>query len=208
MTTSPAPRSLKEKQRQEREALILQTAEEVFSDKGYHETSMDEIATQVGIAKGTVYLHFPSKEDLLIAIFARDVKNVSAAIDQAIQSELTIQAKLEAVLQFMYSGFFSKRAKLLYSIYSNPELQQRFHEQGNIMRELWMHIAGRITELLDEGKATGQLDQSIPTPIMLSTFLSMQSPKGYHHLIVEQHMTAEEVVKYITKIYFKGISAV
>ncbi len=65
-----APRSLKEKQRQEREALILQAAEEVLMEKGYHETSIDEIAARVGIAKGTVYLHFPSKEDLVIGLFS------------------------------------------------------------------------------------------------------------------------------------------
>ena len=45
-----APRSLKEKQRQEREALILQAAEEVLMEKGYYETSIDEIAARVGIA--------------------------------------------------------------------------------------------------------------------------------------------------------------
>src|SRR5207302_10908597 len=69
-----APRSLKEKQRQEREALILQVAEEVLMEKGYHEMSIDEIATRVGIAKGTVYLHFSSKEDLVVAIFERDMQ--------------------------------------------------------------------------------------------------------------------------------------
>lgn len=57
-----ATRSLKEKQRKERELLILEAAEEVMIEKGYHETSMEEIAARVGIAKGTVYLHFPSKE--------------------------------------------------------------------------------------------------------------------------------------------------
>ena len=45
-----APRSLKEKQRQEREELILQAAEEVLAEKGYYETSIDEIAARVGIA--------------------------------------------------------------------------------------------------------------------------------------------------------------
>src|SRR5207248_3973363 len=100
------PRTLKERQRQEREALILQVAEEVLIEKGYHETSMDEIAARVGIAKGTVYLHFPSKEDLVVAIFARDMQQflqaVEAAIENAAASELTTRAKLEAVLHFMY----------------------------------------------------------------------------------------------------------
>ncbi|TMC17177.1 MAG: helix-turn-helix transcriptional regulator, partial [Chloroflexi bacterium] len=51
--------SLKEKQRREREELIIQAAEEVLQEKGYYETSMDEIAARVGIAKGTIYTHFP-----------------------------------------------------------------------------------------------------------------------------------------------------
>src|SRR5713226_1799238 len=77
-----APRvSLKEKQRQEREALILQVAEEVLLEKGYHEASIDEIASRVGIAKGTVYLHFPSKEDLVVAIFERDMQQLLQYID-------------------------------------------------------------------------------------------------------------------------------
>src|SRR2546429_5170440 len=78
-------RSLREKQRQEREALILQAAEEVLVEKGYHETSMDEIAARVGIAKGTVYLHFPSKEDLVVAIFARDMQKFLQAVEAAIE---------------------------------------------------------------------------------------------------------------------------
>lgn len=51
--------SLKEKQREERRTLILQMGEEVLMEKGYYEASIDEIAARVGIAKGTVYLHFP-----------------------------------------------------------------------------------------------------------------------------------------------------
>src|SRR6267154_3540256 len=84
-----APRSLKEKQRQERETLILQAAEEVLMEKGYHETSIDEIAARVGIAKGTVYLHFPSKEDLVIAIFERDMQQLLQYIDTAMSTDLT-----------------------------------------------------------------------------------------------------------------------
>src|SRR5579884_3030566 len=81
-------RSLKEKQRQEREELILKAAEEVFMEKGYYETSIDEIAASVGIAKGTVYLHFPSKEDLVIAIFQHDMEKLLQLIKATIASSL------------------------------------------------------------------------------------------------------------------------
>src|SRR5947208_4447729 len=113
-----APRSLKEKQRQEREALILQAAEEVLMEKGYYETSIDEIAARVGIAKGTVYLHFPSKEDLVVTIFARNMQTLLEGVDDIIANQPTYRAKLEALLDFMYTGFFSKRAQLISSIHT------------------------------------------------------------------------------------------
>src|SRR6266704_2446726 len=107
------PRSLKEKQRGEREALILLAAEEVLMEKGYYETSIDEIAAHVGIAKGTVYLHFLSKEDLVVAIFERDIKKFEEHIETIMSSALTARGKLEAILQFTYGGLFNKRMQLL-----------------------------------------------------------------------------------------------
>lgn len=56
-------RHLKEKLRQERAQLILDVTEEMLVEKGYHDTSMDEVATRTGIAKGTLYQHFPSKAE-------------------------------------------------------------------------------------------------------------------------------------------------
>src|SRR2546428_11172281 len=84
-----APRSLKEKQCQERETLILQAAEEVLIKKGYYETSIDEIAARVDIAKDTVYLHFPSKENLVVAIFERDMQQLLQYIDTTLTSLVT-----------------------------------------------------------------------------------------------------------------------
>src|SRR5690242_13284336 len=99
-----AVRSWKEKQRQEREELILQAAEEVLMEKGYYDTSMDEIALRVGIAKGTVYLHFPSKEDLVAAIFKRDMQKIMEHVEATMASTLTPRAKLESIFRFMYGG--------------------------------------------------------------------------------------------------------
>src|SRR5205807_4196642 len=104
-----AHRSLKEKQRQEREALILEAAEEVLMEKGYYETSMDEIAARVGIAKGTVYLHFPSKEDLVVAIFQRDMERLLQLIKATISSSLTPREKAEIILEQLYGSMFTRR---------------------------------------------------------------------------------------------------
>ena len=210
MQTAHTHRSLKEKQRQERENLILQVAEEVFLEKGYHDTSMEEIAARVGVAKGTVYLHFPGKEDLVIAIFARDVQTFTQAVDDAIASHsgLTARAKLDAILHFMYSGFYSKHAQLLYSIINTTDLRRIFiKKKEGCLRDLWDHLAERITVVLEEGKASGEFDRSIPTSVMLSAFFSLQSPRSYERLVVGEHMSPDTLVKYLGQIYFKGVSA-
>jgi len=201
-----APRSLKEKQRGEREALILQVAEEVLMEKGYYETSIDEIAARVGIAKGTVYLHFPSKEDLVIAIFERDMQQLLQYIDSTMSSALTARGKLEAIFDLMHGGIISKRMQLLYSISNGAGLRHLLVEKKGCLREIWDQLSARLNSLLEEGKAAGEFDSSLPTMVMLSAFYSLLSPKNYDRLMAEGQMSGEEVAKNLKRIYFKGIS--
>ena len=207
MQTSQSPRSLKEKQRQERETLILQVAEEVFLERGYHETSMDEIASRVGIAKGTVYLHFPGKDDLIVAIFARDMQEILRHLDASLDAQSSPQAKLEALLHFMYAGLFHKRTQLLSSIYHSVDMRRLFAEKGNCIKDLWENVVERVYLLLEEGKARGEFDATLPTSVMTSTFLSLLSPKSYERLISEDKLSPEDIVIHVGKIFFRGISA-
>lgn len=200
-------RSLKEKQRQEREALILEAAEEVLMEKGYYETSMDEIATRVGVAKGTVYLHFPSKEDLVVAIFQRDMERLLQLIKSTIASSLTPREKAEIILEQLYGSLFTRRMQLFYSISNFAELKQNIVEKKACVRDLWNEISADITSLLEEGKAAGEFDSSIPTAVMLSTFFCFLSPRSYQRLMDEEHIPANELAKHLARIYFKGITA-
>ena len=201
------PRSLKEKQRQERETLILQAAEEVLMEKGYYETSIDEIAARVGIAKGTVYLHFPSKEDLVIAIFERDMQQLLQYIDAIMSQALISRGKIEAIFDLMHGGIISKRMQLLYSISNGAGLRHLLVEKKGCLREIWDQLSARLNSLLEEGKAAGEFDSSLPTMVMLSAFYSLLSPKNYDRLMGEGQMSGEEVAKNLKRIYFKGISA-
>ena len=54
--------------RQER---VLEVAQVLFAEKGYHNTTMDEIAARSGIGKGTLYRTFPAKEELFLSTLDR-----------------------------------------------------------------------------------------------------------------------------------------
>ena len=202
-----AIRSLKEKQRQEREALILKAAEDVLMEKGYHETSIDEIAARVGIAKGTVYLHFPSKEELVLAIFERDMQQLLQSIDSTMDSTLTAREKIEAIFDLMHGGIMSKRMQLLISISNSDGLKHLLFEKKSCLREIWDQLSARLNSLFEEGKAEGDFDSTLPAKVALSVFYSLLSPKGYDRLMIEGQMSGDEVATHLKRIFFKGISA-
>ena len=84
--------SLKERQREERAALILRAASDLLIEKGYHDASMDEIAARVGISKGALYLHFTSKEALVVRLLEQEIAEYLALIDQVARQKLYAHA--------------------------------------------------------------------------------------------------------------------
>ena len=63
---------------------ILDHAARLLCDKGLHGTSMRDIAGSVGMLPGSLYCHFDSKEDLLVAVYAQGVRRLSEAVDEAL----------------------------------------------------------------------------------------------------------------------------
>jgi TetR/AcrR family transcriptional regulator, fatty acid metabolism regulator protein len=207
MSMATGPRSLKERQREEREQLILRAADELLVEKGYHETSIEDIAERVGISKGTVYLHFPSKEDLVVALLERGMRYFICSIDATLASPATRRAKLQAIIEQMYGNVSAQRFRLLGAIHQNPELRNVLAEKGHALAELRDGMAQRIAALLEEGKAAGEFDLTLPTPVMLIAFTSLLLPMGYQRLVVQQHMPLDEVVEHLSRFFFKGIAA-
>jgi AcrR family transcriptional regulator len=72
----------------ERKNQILNAAEQVFTKKGLDEARMDDIAAQTGLSKGTLYLYFKSKEDLIIAILDRIFKGMFEQLKARIDDKL------------------------------------------------------------------------------------------------------------------------
>src|SRR5882672_5628173 len=75
---------------------ILQVAKQAFSRSGAS-ASLDEIAKQAGVGPGTLYRHFPTREDLLAAVYRGDVASIAARAD-ALAAELPPMEALTAWL--------------------------------------------------------------------------------------------------------------
>lgn len=205
--TELAPRSLKERHRLEREALILQVAEDMLTERGYRETSVDEIASRVGIAKGTVYLHFPSKEELVGAILLREARQLLDRVGEIVVSRRCASEKLKAILHCLYGEACIKRMRLFFRLTGEEELVHHWKkQQEHQLAGLWETLSQMIGDLLEQGKANGEISCEVPTPVMLHTFFCLLSPRSYERLVVESGMEADELAVYLGQLYFHGVT--
>ena len=128
---------------------------------------MDEIAARVGIAKGTLYLHFKSKEDLIFMLIEQETAKFVALVDEIINREISVQNKLEHILLESYNSIQGGRQFLvaLHSIGLNKGfIKDKLEEQASIGS-----LVHRFTRLFEDGKANGEFDATVPTAIMVST---------------------------------------
>lgn len=75
---------------------ILDAAAGLFARRGYHATSMRDIAAAAEMLPGSVYYHFASKETLLLAVYSEGVERIAAHVDAATAKKRSPRARLEA----------------------------------------------------------------------------------------------------------------
>src|SRR5664279_784427 len=94
---------------EQRRSAILQAARAVFARQGYSDTVVDDIATQAGIGKGTIYLYFPSKEQIYLAALLEEARQLDADSRAAMSAAGSWRDKLAAYLQVRLRYFESHR---------------------------------------------------------------------------------------------------
>jgi AcrR family transcriptional regulator len=90
---------------EQRRCSILRAARAVFARQGYSDTVVEDIATQAGIAKGTLYLYFPSKEQIYLAALLEQARQLDADSRAAMSEAADWRDKLRAYLHVRLDYF-------------------------------------------------------------------------------------------------------
>ena len=89
---------LKTATRDERGELILDAADRLLARYGYRKMTIDDLAKEAGIGKGTVYLHFASKEDVVLSSVDRIVRRLLERMETIIEADAAPEEKLRKML--------------------------------------------------------------------------------------------------------------
>ncbi|QBD76517.1 TetR/AcrR family transcriptional regulator [Ktedonosporobacter rubrisoli] len=198
-------RSLRETLRQKRAEFILETAEEVIIEKGYHAASMDEIAERAGVSKGTLYQHFSTKDELIFALIEQRSRQFGQLIEQVDAAPISAQDKLERILYAIHVEQQLLSPQLLHLLSHEEELRRKILERRQLWKELREQIMNQLTAILDEGKAEGVFDPEMATGLMLYSFVQLLALRGQEQRFALDHLTAEEAVEQIGRLFFAGI---
>ena len=139
--------------RLDKKALIMTTALELFASKGYHSTSISEIASKAGISKGLMYNYFISKESLIIEILHQGIDAMADFFDPNNDGDLT-EEEMESFIRNIFE-FLKKDAqywKLYYAVFLQP------HVYALIEKKYIDLLSGFVEVLTNYFKAHGSKD--------------------------------------------------
>ena len=94
--STPASSASRAPRQDNRRQQLLDVAARLFRERGYHVTSMRDIAREVGMLSGSIYYHFPSKEEMLLAVYEEGLRHIAERVDAAVAARDTPWERLEA----------------------------------------------------------------------------------------------------------------
>jgi AcrR family transcriptional regulator len=131
---------------------LLAAADALFTARGFHATSVDEIALEAGYTKGAVYSNFESKEDLFFAIYERRATRVVAEYERTIREAGTVDGIERLITQAARrnskeDGWLAVFFEFWAHVVRRPELRERF---AKIHARVLEPIVSGIERLMEE----------------------------------------------------------
>ena len=197
----------REQERKWRRQYILKEAEKLFAKKGYHQTTMAEIAKASEFGMATIYQFFKSKEEIYLTLFNEKLDLLLRLVKKAVKNASTPTEKIKAILKTDFSFFREHRNFFRLYIMEKEAITVMIREElGREVNQKHQEGLKIIREIIEEGIKKGEF-RPLPPQDIAVLFASMV--EGYIHAwIKEEDNTApEEKIKVITELFLRGISA-
>ncbi|MCJ7553948.1 MAG: TetR/AcrR family transcriptional regulator [Ignavibacteriaceae bacterium] len=178
---------------------IIEQIEDKLFREGFYKTTMDDVASELGMSKKTIYKFFPSKEDLVMAIAKHFMNSLKNKIVPALNSDKNAIEKLAELINIL-------------ATVSEKVSTKRMEEMKKHFPGLWNEIDsfrtrmmyGNITKVIEQGKAEG-LFIDFPTPIVMNILVASIRNVVNPDFILNNNFSIIEAARSAFKIIIGGI---
>lgn len=195
--------SFKEQMLQAREDAIIQAVNRLLAEKGFEAMTVDEVAADVGIAKASLYKHFPSKEDLAAAAMVWVMRRAQAFLD-TLPADATPMENLRAVVAWTMGLKLAGEMPSLPS--QNSSLRTTLMGNKDYMNGL-MDVSDRLGAWIEAAQAQGTLAPQLPPIAVLYTLFARACDPVLEFLKMSTLYQDAEIVELVLSTCFEGLSA-
>lgn len=186
----------------DKRSLIMEAAVTVFSQHGFHQTKVEDVAVAAGIGKGTIYEYFSSKRELFEEMFKNCLRLYGDKVQQELANEPTVRGKLARLLQLHleFTQMHRDLAKVTFGDHSwiSPAMQE------------WMLAARRekisyLRGIIEEGIKQGEFRQINPEAaglVITGSISALWFPDGFG-----DGLEFAQLLDSLNDILFNGLSA-
>lgn len=201
----PMPRIPTSKQKivtELRRSEILAAATEVFASKGFDDTLMEEIARAAGLAKGTLYLYFKSKDDIYQAVVRQTLNEVDALTRRLVDSSPSFADRYAAFIRVRIA--FWQDHDMLYRVILSMGRAPAYRRQSIGWQS---EAVNYLASLLEQGAAVGEFPQQ---DFRATAWTTMDAIRGVNERRVfsdSASRTVEEDTAFLTGFLLKAVQA-
>ena len=197
--TVPAPLPVANK----RDA-ILRAAIDVFAERGYFNAQVADVARAAGVAAGTVYLYFRSKDDLLVSIFERTVR---AQLDEGRAAVADVTDPAERLRRFahLHLSMLGRDRKL--AIVFQVELRQSLKFMERFSSTLLRDYLGQIRAAIEEGQQQGLFRADLNPTAVAKMFFGALDEMATNWILSRRRYSLESDADAVVDIFLEGSRA-
>ena len=189
----------KEEQEKRRHEIFHQVVN-IFSKKGFHETSMREIADAAGLGKSTLYDYFKTKDEILIYFFEDQLRDMTQEAQKIALQNLSADKRLRQITEKYLESLQANKSLFLKLMQESQRLKLESQKQVQAKRYAYQDL---IRALIDEGIREGVF-RKVNSLLAARLLISSISSAVYGS---RSTGTPQEMLKETLEIFFKGIEA-
>ncbi|MDP9109769.1 MAG: TetR family transcriptional regulator [Pseudomonadota bacterium] len=199
--TSPPKLSFKQQQLLVREAAIINAVHGLLARKGYELMTMDDVAAEVGIAKASLYKHFPSKEALAAVAMTALIEKTLAHV-RALPATMSPLDQLRSILRWALETRLAGGLPTLPA--DNKFLRESLVNNARYISRV-MDLNELLGALIDAARTAGVMRRDLPLEVTLLTIYARSCDPSLDYLkMMGQHSDAQ-IVDYLLSTCFNGL---